>query len=338
MELSRLYCNREKDFNLFFSIMDLLNSLFISDKIEDILEFYSLFDSREELIRWMKERPKGLSNIIEVEGNKDIIVVIPTADVNGKYAKECRENIFKGFHIIFVESGNFHDPYFNYAHNCNVGIKKAMEYQPKWIVLSNDDVVSLNNSKDLLMEISNEKFRTKLMLLPKNRESEIIFSIAKLNRLGESVFRIINYTKILEIIVKHHRILELIYKYRLFLIIQLLNNKFGNRYIIIRPNRRTIFIRIFYKVVYTFYNFQDFGIFSIEYLRKAFPLFDETFINAHEDIRASVNNQLQSQIGWIDYTLYGIGSVSLGHGTQRYLRNIAGDSYFNFLIEMNKLF
>ena len=35
----------------------------------------------------MKERPKGIANIHEVEGNKDIIVVIPTADYNGKYAK-----------------------------------------------------------------------------------------------------------------------------------------------------------------------------------------------------------------------------------------------------------
>ncbi|MEM3860085.1 MAG: hypothetical protein QW478_11905 [Candidatus Micrarchaeaceae archaeon] len=83
----------------------------------------------------MKERPKGRAEIIEVEGDKEIIVVIPTADFNGKYAKECRENIFKGLHIIFVESGFPKDPYFNYAHNCNVGIKKAMEYNPKWIVV-----------------------------------------------------------------------------------------------------------------------------------------------------------------------------------------------------------
>ena len=44
----------------------------------------------------MRERPKGVANIHEFEGDKDIIVVIPTADFNGKYAKECRENIFKG--------------------------------------------------------------------------------------------------------------------------------------------------------------------------------------------------------------------------------------------------
>jgi len=52
----------------------------------------------------MKERPKGVPWIREVSDQKDIIVVIPTANFNGKYANECKENIFKGLHIIFVES------------------------------------------------------------------------------------------------------------------------------------------------------------------------------------------------------------------------------------------
>ena len=60
------------------------------------MEFYKSFENREQLIRWMRERPKGVANIREVEGGKEIIVVIPTADFNGKYARECRENIFKG--------------------------------------------------------------------------------------------------------------------------------------------------------------------------------------------------------------------------------------------------
>jgi len=37
----------------------------------------------------MKERPKGASHIHEVEGSKEIIVVIPTADFIGKHAREC---------------------------------------------------------------------------------------------------------------------------------------------------------------------------------------------------------------------------------------------------------
>jgi len=52
----------------------------------------------------MKERPKVHYDIIEVEGNKDIIVVIPTADFNEKFAKACRDDIFKGLHMIFMQS------------------------------------------------------------------------------------------------------------------------------------------------------------------------------------------------------------------------------------------
>ena len=108
----------------------------------------------------MKERPKGASYIHEVEGNKDIIVVIPTADFNGKYARTCREEIFKGLHMIFVESGGNPDPYFNYAHNSNVGIKRAMEYNPKWVVVSNDDMYKIDENEklwDCLVELNNNR-------------------------------------------------------------------------------------------------------------------------------------------------------------------------------------
>ena len=138
---NRLRCKFEKNNTvLFFSLVDYRNNLFTSNDPEKIIEFYNGFHNRDQLIQWMKERPKGASYIHEVEGNKDIIVVIPTADFNGKYARTCREEIFKGLHMVFVESGENPDPYFNYAHNCNVGIKRAMEYNPKWVVVSNDDM------------------------------------------------------------------------------------------------------------------------------------------------------------------------------------------------------
>jgi len=139
---SKLRCAVQWDLpNLFFSLVDYRNNLFTSNDPKKIMEFYDSFENCDWFIEWMKERPKGASYIYEVEGNKDIIVVIPTADFNGKHARECRENIFKGLHIIFVESGGRDVFYFNHAYNCNLGIKKAMEYNPKWIVYSNNDMV-----------------------------------------------------------------------------------------------------------------------------------------------------------------------------------------------------
>ena len=154
LNISRLHCPIEYSHEeLFFSLVDYRNNYFTSDDPNKIIEFYNSFENRDQLIHWMKERPKGTANIHEVEGDKEIIVVIPTADFNGKYAMECRENIFRGLHMVFVESGGKEDFYFNYAHNCNVGIKKAMEYDPKWIVVSNDDMRMIDPPSVLRTEI-----------------------------------------------------------------------------------------------------------------------------------------------------------------------------------------
>ena len=143
--------------SLFFSLVDYRNNYFTSDDPDKIIEFYNGFKNRDQLIQWMRERPKGVANIHEVEGEKDIIVVIPTADFYGKYAKECRDNIFKGLHMVFVESGEAPDPYFNYAHNCNIGIMKAMEHNPKWIVISNDDMYKLDDIHKLVHNLSEHR-------------------------------------------------------------------------------------------------------------------------------------------------------------------------------------
>ena len=93
---SRLFCPITQYFgDLSFSLVDYKNNYFTSNDPNKIIEFYNGFENRDQLIQWMRERPKGVANIHEFEGDKDIIVVIPTADFNGKYAKECRENIFK---------------------------------------------------------------------------------------------------------------------------------------------------------------------------------------------------------------------------------------------------
>ncbi len=322
-----------KEKGVFFSLVDYRNNYFISDDPDKIIEFYNGFKNRDQLIQWMRERPKGTCTIREVYGTKDVIVVIPTADFNGKYAKECRENIFKGLHIVFVESGvgNY---YFNYAHNCNVGIGKAMEYYPKWVVISNDDVNSANNSKNLLEEILKEEYKNKLLLLPEHRtQSGRSVSIIKFNNLGRLIFSIL---RLIFSILNHIGNSSLITKYKLSSVKQDLKNKFGNKYII--QSLKNPSLHIWFNTIYTYYNFEAFGIFSINYLKKIFPLFDETFINAHEDYRVSMNKHLQDMIGWIDYSLYGVGGASLGNNIQRSLRTIAADSYLNFLLDNDKMF
>ena len=308
--------------------MDYKNNLFTSNNQDDIIEFYNSFQSRDDLLQWMKERPKGVACIHEIEGDTDIIVVIPTADFNGKYAKECRENIFKGLHIIFVESGEIPDLYFNGAHNVNVGIKKAMEYDPKWVVFSNDDMKNASSVANLVRELSHlDNKAVNLVLVKKSLQSATNTSIAKLNFLGLLAYLILGFTPINKVIDN---------KYTEFFTFIKNTRKYGNRYIIAAINDR--FFAIFFKRLYSYYNFESFGIFSGRYISNKSGIFDETYVNAHEDQDVSIIlSKEPTKIAWIDYGIEGIGGESLGKSLQRMLRRVASDCYFNYKIERGLL-
>ncbi|MFP3257760.1 MAG: hypothetical protein RXO36_08165, partial [Candidatus Nanopusillus acidilobi] len=263
---NRLYCNRENDFELFFSITDYLNSFFTSNNPEDIIKFYSFFRDRDSLIKWMKDRPKGHYDIIEVEGNKDIIVVIPTADFNGKFAKACRDDIFKGLHMIFVQSGGREDYYFNYAHNCNAGIKKAMEYNPKWIVLSNDDMYKIDDVevlKNELRKLNHENIDVVLLDPPKK------LIIGKPTIIRTILYFIYNKN------LRNKIRIEKYFKKKF---------KLNNYYTIIGGDGLDV---ILFKYLYTFLPVGYYGylfIFSSKMLKNySANLFDETYINGSEE-------------------------------------------------------
>ncbi len=325
MRQSKKYCvfSRTND-NLTFSLVDYRNNHFISDDPNKIIEFYNGFDTRDELIQWMKERPRGVANIHEVEGDKDIIVVIPTADLNGKYAKECRDNIFKGLHIIFVESGEVPDPYFNYAHNCNVGIRKAMEYNPKWVVLSNDDVNSDYKPKDLISELSKlDNGSLNMVFCTNGYQTATKTSVHKLNMLGLITFRFLSISGIYRVMNK---------KYRAHISAFILNRKFKNRYITFGDSKGVK--NYLYRKIYSYVNFEAFGIFSGRYFNKDSGLFDETYINWHEDQDVSIIlSREPNKIAWINYGIEGVGGGTLQNSLQRILGGLASESYLSYKIE-----
>ena len=264
---SRLYCPISK-FNgkFFFSLVDYRNSYFTSDNPDKIIEFYNSFKDRDDLIEWMKERPKGVANIYEVNGDKEIIVVIPTADFNGKYAKECK-NIFKGLHIIFVESGGKGDFYFNYAHNCNVGIRKAIEYNPKWIIVSNDDVQAekVENLIKILDNVNAE------YCIPNNQYSNRSVRIFRVNK---SVF--VGYL-IYNFFIKGWKISRFIER-------MALDKRYSKDLILISKDSGMIYKLLDFfanSVTTSFENFADFGVFQAKTLQNY--IYDESFINGHED-------------------------------------------------------
>ena len=294
---SRLKCPIDKSqYGIFFTLVDYRNNYFTSNDPERIIEFYDGFENRDQLIQWMKERPKGASEIHEVDGDKDIIVVIPTADFNGKYARECRDNIFKGMHMVFVESGvgNY---YFNYAHNCNVGIRKAMEYDPKWVVVSNDDMIKVDDAANLAI------------LLSKIDENDITVTLAAPD----------NYHTKAEIVGKTNFLASIFYNR---------NNKtrriwkikrgFG---IVISAATDSFIARLFFGKHLKIIDIVDFAIFSSCFIKSNDGnLFDEIFINHFEDSELSLRIQFENRKTFI--SSYKIKSVRGGTISEGYIRDL----------------
>ena len=332
-----------KDDKLFFSLVDYRNNYFISDNPDKIIQFYDGFNSREQLIAWMKDRPKGNYKIQEISGNKDIIVVIPTIDVDGKFAKNCRENIFTGLHLIFVESG-YDNFYFNYAYNCNAGIKRAMEYNPKWLIISNDDMYKVDDIDNLMAFLKglnpdkvgtiygadNEKLST---------DSALIF-MGRIFRIS-SMFRDISFTGI-----KYYHTI----KKR-----QILLKKFDCKLITIINKK---ILSIFLKPKDTFYIGQALNIFSRNFILKMNNIiFDDTYINAYEDadisyiifkhkINAIHSNFRIAGVNGSSLGSYNVKKMSLigfktnkqniSSGLNREIRDIAGVVYFNYKLTNSK--
>lgn len=299
---------------LTFSLVDYRNNYFTSDDPKKIIEFYNGFENRDQLILWMKERPKGVANIHEVDGDKEIIVVIPTADFNGKYARECRENIFKGLHMIFVESGEVPDPYFNYAHNCNVGIKKAMEYNPKWVVLSNDDVYGISELEILKRELS-------------SRDPSEIYVL---------------FAKEMPYITQHSKLAERRLIFKIILGFATRNfkwNKLEKKFkirLIGAPTKGLI--SLLYKKGQEFTNFIAFSILSINACKKlSGNVFDEIFINGAEDTELSIkaNTEYVSEI--IDFKIGAYKGKTIGNGKIRRFKEMPSNAYLNYKIETGKL-
>lgn len=300
----------------FYSLVDYRNSFLTSNDVNKIIEFYCSLNDREELIQWMKERPKGVSYIREVEGDKNIVVVIPTADYNGKYAKNCRENIFKGLHIVFVESGGRGDFYFNYAHNCNIGIRKAMEHNPKWIVLSNDDMYKIDGLgilKGGLSKVDNEKI--KIVFTKYSRYHSYPSCVGRkryiLGELGYFVYNLI------------HGNLK---TYSLF---SRISRKYKIGYTLGPRNR--LMSKIFLRESLPFIMTGSFHILSGKFITEVNEkLFDEGYINVVEDWESSINASfLKDAVGFVDYRIGDYIGGTMGMSQARSIRDVANLVYFN---------
>jgi GT2 family glycosyltransferase len=300
-----LSSSKGAEINKFFSLVDYLNNYFVNDDTNKIIEFYNSFENTGQLIRWMRERPRGGVNIREVDGRKDIIVVIPTMDVNNKYAVEAREKIFKGLQIIFVESGR--DFYFNYAHNCNIGVKKALAYSPDWIVISNDDMYKIDNIEVLinkLLKLDNKTVEVVFTQPSKYHSIPVYFS--KGNIFRRIYFKMSKYRR------EQLRI----------------ENRYSVRYF---SSPRYGYGRYFFNHKNPHISIADFGIFSSKFIERiGGKLFDETYVHGGEDVDLSLEVARSGRYTFINFSIGDFLGSSLGRNINRKLRDISGYIYLNY--------
>ncbi len=326
---SRLHCSTENNQNnVFFSLVDYKNSYFTSSESEKMIEFYNGFENLNQLISWMQERPSGITNIYEVDGKKDIILVIPTANFNGEYSLNCRNDIFKGLFIIFVESGGLGDYYFNIAHNINVGIKKAMAYEPKWIVFSGDDMIKV----DPILKLANE------LLKIDSTDVDVVFTPPSIYHsvpmfIGTPNIYFLFAVKFLKIFSKRFRNIDRVYYHlrRFCKLIYFPRYEKGKNLIYTLENF------MFFNKIENFINTLSFGIFSSNFVKKSGGyLFDENYINEMEDTDLSIRVKSKGyNTSFINYHISEHIGSTLGKDDIRTIRVIPSWAYFSYKVENN---
>ena len=294
---------------------DARNDLYLSDNEQDLLRFYDSFESAADLVAWMRNRPKGESSILRVEGrNNDIVVVIPTMSVNGNFAKTCLKT-FKGLELVFVESGA-HNRYFNFAYNCNAGFRYVLDnLNPSWIVYSNDDMYAMDTPQILENELNNIV-----------GEPSIVFA-GMHSHYHSYVSRFLQPTYAHYIMA---RIIGGSMRTRADL-----QRKFGIDYLPVWDGKVDLKAKLSRKIlqrkVASVINSGSFGIFNYDYVRRVSgKVYDDTFLTGLEDIDLSIRAAKEGIVySFINYQIGDRVGLSSSSGIIRYLKNMANYAYLN---------
>ncbi|QXJ28643.1 hypothetical protein J5U23_01512 [Saccharolobus shibatae B12] len=326
------------------------DELYYSNDPRNVLRFYETFDSAEELINWMRARPKANVSIHEVEGDTDIVIVIPTANVSSDYVK-IDLDVYKGFHVIFCESSG---RYFNYAHSVNICVKEAMKYNPEWVIFSNDDIYKIDEPYILRNQLKKLDYNDVSAILPSDRNYQFHYSELRILKptfiKGYRSFLLgslsLIYDEILRKSVKGNNMSLILLLARAQIYYTKLLRRFNLPYVDLRVVDKTLTYKIRdiiekllneYINSFTIKKFGDFGGFSRAFLNRNNGVnFDETFINGVENYDLSFKLMIEKvPVKIIRYRKGSYKGRSLGvginnRGISRNFRNFANYMYFAY--------
>ncbi len=287
------------------------NEEFVSPDARQVARFYEHFRSREELFDWMRHRPASAPQLREIPGNRDVVVVVPTADFSGPMAAHCRDFVFRGLHLIFVESPTRPDPFFNYSSYYNAGIRRALERGARWVVISGDDVLGVDAPEKLLDGLARtDPTRFDSVF---TRPSGYYHSVE--SQLGRE-----RWTRRLAFSTSSGRRAALALERRFFVTLH-------------SPRARGL-DTLFFRPGYRYWSMASFGIFSPTYLAPLDPPFDPVFGSAgSEDIELCLRvNRRPERIAFVDYRISERVGGTAGKSDARRLREVAGKAYLNHVL------
>ncbi|MCW1312495.1 MAG: hypothetical protein OH338_03645 [Candidatus Parvarchaeota archaeon] len=286
--------------------------LYKSSNLEDLFRFYDSFSGSDEIVLWMKHRPKARIRFYISKGSEKVCVIIPTANHNSIYAKTAKK-IYKGFTIIFVESNG---PYFNFARSVNRGLKYALDkYKFNWVIISNDDIYKIDDIRVLEKELN----------IANKRSADVLFR-------EKTQTREVNYVYVAKI----NRIL--------LLIVRAFTKGFSNKYywyvekfkirffVYDKSNKLKFYIfNIISKKKIKLYEEGAFWVLSYNFIKKnKGAIFDETYINGFEDHDLSYRVNTKYKYDFIKFNLGFYNGKSLGTGKRRVLKDLVNLIYFNY--------
>ncbi|MGC2288959.1 MAG: hypothetical protein WA688_03785 [Thermoplasmata archaeon] len=264
----------------------------------------------------MKQRSTSEPRLREVDGEKDLVVVIPTADYDGEMATRCREEVFKGQHIIFVESREFPDPFFNFAKFVNAGFTRALDYNPDWVAYSGDDVYKIDDLSTLkqgLSRLASRNLKT-VFFDPPGTYYSVPSTVVRFNSLFLVAMFLLGG--------KRKRFSTLLRKYRL-------------RYAPASPTALRKTPRFMYEILCRYIDTNSLGVYSSAFVKSCSGRpFDQVYINSHEETDLAI--QLAASPSDYAFVKYRVGTsvgATLGQHEARALRAIAGLSYLNQKLE-----
>ena len=278
-----------------------------------------------DIVSFATNRPKAPLKLVKANfhssnsgySNNKCVMVVPTTDASCPLATRLAR-AFSPIPIIFAVSVG---EYFNYAYSLNSGIAEALKYSPERVIISNDDVIPIDDVRELLPLI--EEHRDVDLLVPGNVRNRYHGETVHLMR-RNVFFTAIEFFWALKNLERIGNKLG-----ALVLISEMTRSKIVPYVAYDGIRQMTLASGILKPISKPFVNFADFGIFRSDVIKV--NRFDETFINGYEDYDLTIRlDQAGNSIQKIGFNIRSLEGISLGRDwNKRFFHDIFNSIYFS---------